>query len=260
MSGTVEAVRRELVRHIGYREKGENDTPFNREFGKLPGYPHGGFGYPWCHSFLSVCLKHAGLTPGEDFPWTAGCLTGVAWFKSRGRWGRTPRVGAFVYYGPGGGTHVEWVEQVTPSHIVTIGGNTSGSLEGRYFNGDGVYRKTIPRDSPRIYGYGYPDYTSQEDDVTPEQIWKAVWFRDGVPVPWGSKENPEWQPRSILVNHGEWLRRIDAKIDAQNATIKTLVDALAAQNAAIDADELITRIREEIGKVVVRLSVDQPAD
>ena len=42
-------------------------------------------------------------------PKTASCPAGVKWFSDRGRFGQTPHVGDLVYYGPGGGTHVELV-------------------------------------------------------------------------------------------------------------------------------------------------------
>lgn len=269
----VDAVRKELTRHIGYRERGTNDTAFNREFGKIPGYPHDGYGYPWCHSFLSVCLKRAGLTPNEDFPWTAGCEVGVAWFRARGRFGSTPKPGAFVYYGPGGGTHVEWVEKVTTSSIVTIGGNTSGSLDGAYFNGDGVYRKTVSRSSSRIYGYGYPIY--KEDDMPSakeiadavyerftHQVAKGVWAeREGI-LDQGQKIDPRTALRQIWAYGKDGYHRhreVLAKLDAQNAAIRTLADALATRDAAINADELVERIRAEIASIKVRLVTDDPA-
>lgn len=164
------AVLDALRSQIGYREKGTNDTVYNRAFGKLPGYPHDGYGYPWCASFLSVRLKHAGLIPNIDFPWTASCEAGVLWFRARDRFGSTPRVGALVYYGPRRSTHVEWVAEVTQTTITTIGGNTSGSLDGRYHNGDGVYRKVVARSSDRIYGYGYPTYPAPASvAVTPTE-------------------------------------------------------------------------------------------
>ncbi len=47
---------------------------------------------------------------------------------------------------------------VDPSTIRTIGGNTGGSLAGSYFNGDGVYEKTVKRSSPSIAGFGRPAY------------------------------------------------------------------------------------------------------
>jgi peptidoglycan hydrolase-like protein with peptidoglycan-binding domain len=83
----------------------------------------------------------------------------VDWFKAKGRLGRDPHVGDLVYYGAGGGTHVELVVAVTPAAIQTIGGNTSGvGVDGTaFFNGDGVYQKSVQRTS-RIYGYGSPQY------------------------------------------------------------------------------------------------------
>lgn len=156
----------------GYREHGQNDTKYNRWLGRIPGYPHGGYGYPWCHSFVSWVSDQAGGTANTDYPKTAGCAVGVAWFKRSKRWSNTPHVGDLVYYGPGGSTHVELVVGVSPSYIRTIGGNTSGSLSGRYFNGDGVYEKTVARSSSRIYGYGRPNYGSSTSKPAPAPVAK----------------------------------------------------------------------------------------
>ena len=148
----------EARKHLGYRETGTNDTKFNRWLGAIGGYPHGGFGYPWCHAFVSYCLAHS--DNAGSGPKTAGCLSGVGWFKQQNRFVSEPRVGDIVYFGQGGGTHVELVVGVGPSTIKTIGGNTSGSVGGqRFFNGDGVYEKTVQRTS-RIFGYGRPAYSS----------------------------------------------------------------------------------------------------
>lgn len=153
---SVEAVIKAAAGEAGYRESGTNLTKFNQWLGRIPGYPHNGYGYPWCHSFVSWALATGG--EAKAGPRTAGCEVGVAWFKARDKFSKTPKVGDFVYYGPGGGTHVELVVAVTASTITTVGGNTSGSLGGRYFNGNGVYRKVVARSSSRIYGYGHPAY------------------------------------------------------------------------------------------------------
>jgi uncharacterized protein (TIGR02594 family) len=147
----------EARKHLGYRESGNNDTKFNRWLGPIGGYPHGGYGYPWCHAFMSYCLDNSGNAGAG--PKTAGCLQGVAWFKQRGRWHSQPRVGDLVYFGANGGTHVELVVGVTSSAIRTVGGNTGGSMGGAYFNGDGVYEKQVARTS-RVCGYGRPEYAS----------------------------------------------------------------------------------------------------
>ena len=84
----------------------------------------------------------------------------MAWFKQRNRFVSEPRVGDIVYYGANGGTHVELVIGVGPGTIQTIGGNTSGSVGGQqFFNGDGVYQKSVQRTS-RIFGYGRPAYAA----------------------------------------------------------------------------------------------------
>lgn len=155
----VEAMLNTAVREIGYRETGTNLTRYNEWLGKIPGYPHGGHGYPWCSSFLSWCLEQSGNAGAG--PRTAGCEAGVLWFKAKDSFHRTPTVGDFVYYGPRGGTHVELVIAVSKTSITTVGGNTSGTLDGRFHNGDGVYRKTVDRDSDRIYGYGRPLYPAR---------------------------------------------------------------------------------------------------
>ena len=157
--GSAATMIAEARKHLGYRERGENYTKFNRWLGPIPGYPHGGYGYPWCSSFVSYCFGHS--RNASAGPRTAGCSIGVAWFRSRNRFGATPHVGDIVYYGPGGGTHVELVTGVGPGTITTIGGNTGGSLGGNYFNGDGVYQKTVSRSSPSIYGYGRPAYAGK---------------------------------------------------------------------------------------------------
>jgi hypothetical protein len=171
MTYTVAAAIEAATREVGTRETGTNKVKYNDWFGTIPGYPHGGHGYPWCASFQSWVADRAGGEANRDYPRTAGCEVAVGWFKTRDRWSSSPHVGDWVFYGPRGSTHVELVVAVHSASIVTIGGNTSGSLEGRYYAGDGVYRKTVSRGSDRIYGYGRPNYlgalggpTSEEED------------------------------------------------------------------------------------------------
>lgn len=145
-------VIRILVGEVGYREKGENHTKYAAEVKSL----NWAQDQPWCHTFISWGFQKA---EARDLaPCTASCAAGVQWFKRLRMFSSTPRVGDIVYYGQGGGTHVELVTEVTATDIKTVGGNTSGKLEGRFFNGDGVYEKWVPRNSSRIHGYGRPDY------------------------------------------------------------------------------------------------------
>ena len=162
--GSPQSMIAEAKKHLGYHESGDNDAKFNHWLGSIPGYGSGGFGYPWCHCFVSYCLWHSDNAGAG--PKTAGCKAGVDWFKARGRFSNNPHVSDLVYYGADGGTHVELVIGVDSTNITTIGGNTSGgvALGSRLFNGDGVYTKKVDRRSSRIFGYGSPDYASGAAD------------------------------------------------------------------------------------------------
>src|ERR1700754_2204872 len=63
---------------VGKRETGTNDTPYNRWLGKIPGYPHSGYGYPWCQSFQSWVASQAGGKANTHYPKTAGCAVAVS--------------------------------------------------------------------------------------------------------------------------------------------------------------------------------------
>jgi hypothetical protein len=99
----------------------------------------------------------------------------------------------------------------------------------------------------------------EDDDMpNPADLWNHE-----IPVPWGSKENPEWQADSILVNTGARTRNIEAKIDvllakldAQAVTIDKLVDAVAA-SGGVDGAELKQEIREAIESIQVKFDAAQ---
>ena len=233
--GSAATMVTEARKHVGYRETGNNDTKFNRWLGQIPGYPHGGFGYPWCSSFLSYCLARSrNSTAG---PRTAGCAVGVGWFVSRKRFGATPKTGDFVYYGPGGKTHVELVTAVGPGTIKTIGGNTGGSLGGSYFNGDGVYEKTVSRSSPAIHGFGRPIYAGAATVLGPttavepltsirsirqqQEAVNALGYKPKLDVDgeWGPKTEAgvKWLQKKVgAPADGEWGSTTEAKFVAAN--------------------------------------------
>lgn len=62
----------------------------------------------------------------------------------------------------------------------------------------------------------------EDDDVSAKDVWTYE-----IPVEWGSKDNPEWQAKSILVNTGQHVRALEAKVDELTAAVKALTDAVA---------------------------------
>lgn len=258
--GTVEDAIRIATKEIGYRETGNNLTKYNQWLGVIPGYPHNGYGYPWCNSFTSWVYHKAGLKAGVDYPKTASCLTSVAWYKQHKRWGKAPRIGAQVMYGPGGKTHTEIVVAVSSTHITTIGGNTSGSLGGQYFNGDGVYKKKVARNESRIYGYGYPNFKQEDDLPSVEEVWR--W--DGLPAPRSAstyETNPTWTAWGYFRDTNERIRALQAMLRSHQATteelVKTVSQLAADRGQVVDEDAIIQRITEKIESIEVELRVKE---
>lgn len=113
-------------------------------------------GAAWCCIFQwSVFNKsgHGNLFMGGGK--TASCINVTQWYQARGKFGKTPKAGALVVYGPGGGSHIGLVESVSGSGIndyVSIEGNTSGATGGL------AARKQYGNRRNDVYGFCYIDY------------------------------------------------------------------------------------------------------
>lgn len=117
----------------------------------------------WCAIFQWWAFREA----GEEhlIPKTAYTPAIAAWFRARGQWSTTPRIGSLVLFDfPGDGvariSHVGIVEGINPNGtLVTIEGNTSAGTSGSQRDGGGVFRRTRSP-SGGIVGYGHPAYTA----------------------------------------------------------------------------------------------------
>lgn len=136
---------------LGTVERYSNVTKYGAWYGMQ--------GAPYCAIGLSWVAARSGDLTAFGGKW-AYCPSWVSWFKRHGQWGRTPRVGAVVFFSFGHreAIHVEWVESVHTGYITTIGFNTSPNNRGSQNNGGGVYRRT--RSSWGVEGYGYPAYAA----------------------------------------------------------------------------------------------------
>ncbi len=117
-------------------------------------------GYAWCDIFVDYCFLY---TYGLDTTLYllcqplnsagAGCTYSYMYYNQKGRVGKTPKVGAQIFFGYSQDnlTHTGIVENFDETYVYTIEGNTS----------DQVARRTYRRDYSRIYGYGYPDYDEE---------------------------------------------------------------------------------------------------
>ena len=141
---------------IGYHEGENNDTKYNRWNGKISGYPVNGYGYPWCHCFVSWCANQANIST-NIIPRTAGTSTGKSFFVKQETYKQSaanggnyiPQRGDIIYYGSGS----------SPSHVGIVSscnGSTVYTIEGNY--SDRVETRAISLSNSYIIGYGVPNY------------------------------------------------------------------------------------------------------
>ena len=172
---------------IGYTEwpPGTNDTKFGNWYGIN--------GSQWCAIFVSYCFYVAELPlTAETQKGFLYCPSGVEWFKLKGLFFDTPKVGDVVFYDWNKGArpctpedgnnavcsdawHVGIVESVNDNGSITaIEGNTE---VGNNDNGGKVMRRERYPDV--WYGFGRPAYSSQ---ANPPQ-----------------EEHPQWPGRYITL-------------------------------------------------------------
>ena len=100
----------------------------------------------WCCMFIWAIFNKSGhgnifMNGGK----TAYCFDVMNWYKARGKFGSSPKVGALVIYGGEG--HIGIVESVSGGSFVSIEGNLSDSV-----------RRSNGPSSSQVLGFCYPDY------------------------------------------------------------------------------------------------------
>ena len=167
---------------IGYLEgslegtvKGNNNyTKYNVWNGRISGYGSDGYGYPWCHTFVSWCANQAGIGTGV-IPRTAGTGTGRSFFVRQGTYQQSaanggsyvPQAGDIIYYGSGSSpSHVGIVSGCNGSTVYAIEGNCS----------DLVTTRAIGLSDGYIIGYGVPNYKSVNLPTTAVLSKNQNWY------------------------------------------------------------------------------------
>ncbi|MGW1154436.1 N-acetylmuramoyl-L-alanine amidase [Streptomyces rubiginosohelvolus] len=105
-----------------------------------------------------------------------------------------------------------------------------------------------------------PTSPPKEDTAVPLSTddVKKIWTTDGIlPSPsTAAKGNTHWTADSYIRDIHARLRAVQGTLDATNATIRTMAEALAARDQAVDVDALIARIETAIKGVTVRLETE----
>ena len=163
---------------LGYHEKNnassldnkggsgaKNYTKYSRDLDAIGYYNGQKQGAPWCDVFVDWLFEKAFGAIGQSMlyqpPKSLGAATrhSAAYFKKAGSWSSAPALASQIFFKDNGGIyHTGIVEEITPSLISTIEGNSA----------DSVVRRTYARTSSAIAGYGIPNWklvTSQASPV-----------------------------------------------------------------------------------------------
>ncbi len=183
----------------GALDTGSRDyVEYNLMFGKLDNGQGNGvsYGYSWCASFATWCLRHAGVSEEQSGQ------TGAATYRSCWQWRRAciesgiyrekqgyqPQMGDIIFFkdinDPSikvDSSHVGIVLFSDENNVYTIEGNANRSM-GSPSVGDCVAVKSYPLDSDYIVGYALPRYVNTEE--------KYFWG-------WQDVSNNSWEITSL---------------------------------------------------------------
>ncbi|MFI7630286.1 CHAP domain-containing protein [Microbispora rosea] len=232
---------------------------------------------PWCDMSVTHWAHESGNTtavlPEGDRAYTVAHAQDG---KDAGRWYPGTAANIRAHAAPGDIVFFDWGGTNTIGAIdhvgvveVNLGDGRIQTIEGN--TGDACKRRV--RGPEVIAGIFKPDYEGEDMPSAKEvadavydrltgTVTKDVWAaREGI-LDVGQKLDPKTAFRQIWAYSKDGYaqsRAIRAELGALNAAVKTLADALAQRDTAIDADALVERIRQEISNVVVHLST-APAD
>ena len=174
---------------VGYLEKRTNSnldsktgnsgynnwTKYARDLNNAGYYNGNKNGYAWCDVFvdwlfLRLCngdAKKAEWLICQSGDYGASCTYSMQYYKSAGRFYKTPKVGDQIFFGSStNASHTGIVYKVDNSKVYTIEGNTS-SAAGVVPNGGGVFKKSYSLNYTRIAGYGRPRYDEEPAEKQP---------------------------------------------------------------------------------------------
>lgn len=171
---------------VGYREKasnsgldsptanggGGNYTKYARDLDAIHYFNTPKQNLAWCATFVCWCFVKAYgadaarrilFQPDRD-NCAAACSYAANYFKQRGRFGLSPKIGAQIFFGQNAGDHTGIVYSYDAARVYTVEGNSD----------DQVARRSYDLTNPWIAGYGYPDYDAlpnggDESGEPPEQ-------------------------------------------------------------------------------------------
>jgi hypothetical protein len=143
---------------VGTRESGDNGTLYARDLDAIHYFNTPKQNLAWCAVFVCWCFVQAYgadaarrvLFQPEQDNCAAACSYAANYYRQRGRFGLSPKIGAQIFFGQNAGDHTGLVYSYDAARVYTIEGNSD----------DRVARRSYDLSNPWIAGYGYPDYES----------------------------------------------------------------------------------------------------
>lgn len=225
-----------------------NYTKYNYELAKTDIFNGSKFGYQWCTSFYIWIFYHlwgAELTkkclylPSKSL--AAGCVYAVKYYKSAGKYGSTPQLGAQIFFKDSDGDpcHTGIVIGFNSTTVWTIEGNTSSSSsETIISNGGGVFQRSYSRSNSRIHGYGYPNWSVLESFSEGWQKSNGKWwyrYKDGsYPVNQFKEIDGYWyyfDKEGYLVTNTTWTYNNTTYKADNNGHIEIISNSSASNNS-----------------------------
>lgn len=175
---------------VGYLEKKSNSqldhktanagpgnfTKYARDLDAIPNFYNGKKnGFSWCDIFVDwLYVESFGVKTAKkllcqpDKSLGAGCGYSARYYKEKGQFHKTPKVGDQAFFTDGNGdvAHTGIVYKVDNLYVYTVEGNTSPQ-SGVVGNGGGVFKKQYALNYNRIYGYGRPAYDAEPEEKEP---------------------------------------------------------------------------------------------
>ena len=250
---------------IGYLEKASNAsldsktdnagkanfTKYARDLDAIPNFYNGKKnGYAWCDIFVDWCFVTAfGVEAAKrlllqpDRSGGAGCKYSADYYRKKGQFHTTPKVGDQIFFGSKEGQeeHTGIVCKVTASKVHTIEGNTSGA-SGVVANGGGVCKKSYSLTYKRIIGYGRPAYDvpyieAEEPVAAPAPVNKKEVCEVTIGILKKGSEGASVKALQILlIGNGFSCGSYGADGDFGSATDKAVREFQKAKGLSVDGE------------------------
>ncbi|MEO3860853.1 CHAP domain-containing protein [Acrocarpospora sp. B8E8] len=236
---------------------------------------------PWCDQGVTEWARDSGNT---DAVLPEGDRAYTVWHAEDGRglkrWHAGTAANIKAHAEPGAIIFFDWDGTDSIGRIDHVGIVEKNLGDGRVQTieantGDACKRRV--RAANVIAGFWNPPYEEVDDMPSPKEYADAVYERFSQTLDkdlWAVREGifaagDKIDPRTALRQIWAYTKdgyaadrtliaavdEISTRLDAQQATIRTLAEALASRDEAIDADAVVRRIETAISNLTVRLEV-----